>query len=377
MEILEEYFKEKTKNISFIEIKPDTYIDVNGYRVSENIPLPIIVDDLIDEVKDNDGGEEIKFESFINGIVYTIGVDPKFKYFEQYKEILYSFDKKIEDYIIYKSLNNISQDKLEIGLIWLRALYFINNKNLFGKYNYALAIAERAKEAFELKDIEQGKDLLDSSTKVLEEILDDDPDFHLALYKLGYHYKSKSEFRKSKITWEKFLRLGKEDELIEEVRNCLEAMEDDVIYEEGYNLILEGYSEDGLDKLLSIVDKYDKWWNLYFMIGLGYRQIGQYEKAKEYFEKVLELKEDQVDTLNELGLSLVYLGDTPNALKNFSKAIELRPTDYEIMCNRGMTYLQINDITNARKDILNAYEINPNDEVNIACVGELDNYIEK
>ena len=377
MEILEEYFKEKTKNISFIEIKPDTYIDVNGYRVSENIPLPIIVDDLIDEVKDNDGGEEIKFESFINGIVYTIGVDPKFKYFEQYKEILYSFDKKIEDYIIYKSLNNISQDKLEIGLIWLRALYFINNKNLFGKYNYALAIAERAKEAFELKDIEQGKDLLDSSTKVLEEILDDDPDFHLALYKLGYHYKSKSEFRKSKITWEKFLRLGKEDELIEEVRNCLEAMEDDVIYEEGYNLILEGYSEDGLDKLLSIVDKYDKWWNLYFMIGLGYRQIGQYEKAKEYFEKVLELKEDQVDTLNELGLSLVYLGDTPNALKNFSKAIELRPTDYEIMCNRGMTYLQINDITNSRKDILNAYEINPNDEVTIACVGELDNYIEK
>ena len=377
MEILEEYFKEKTKNISFIEIKPDTYIDVNGYRVSENIPLPIIVDDLIDEVKDNDGGEEIKFESFINGIVYTIGVDPKFKYFEQYKEILYSFDKKIEDYIIYKSLNNISQDKLEIGLIWLRALYFINNKNLFGKYNYALAIAERAKEAFELKDIEQGKDLLDSSTKVLEEILDDDPDFHLALYKLGYHYKSKSEFRKSKITWEKFLRLGKEDELIEEVRNCLEAMEDDVIYEEGYNLILEGYSEDGLDKLLSIVDKYDKWWNLYFMIGLGYRQIGQYEKAKEYFEKVLELKEDQVDTLNELGLSLVYLGDTPNALKNFSKAIELRPTDYEIMCNRGMTYLQINDITNARKDILNAYEINPNNEVTIACVGELDNYIEK
>ena len=377
MEILEEYFKEKTKNISFIEIKPDTYIDVNGYRVSENIPLPIIVDDLIDEVKDNDGGEEIKFESFINGIVYTIGVDPKFKYFEQYKEILYSFDKKIEDYIIYKSLNNISQDKLEIGLIWLRALYFINNKNLFGKYNYALAIAERAKEAFELKDIEQGKDLLDSSTKVLEEILDDDPDFHLALYKLGYHYKSKNEFRKSKITWEKFLRLGKEDELIEEVRNCLEAMEDDVIYEEGYNLVLEGYSEDGLDKLLSIVDKYDKWWNLYFMIGLGYRQIGQYEKAKEYFEKVLELKEDQVDALNELGLSLVYLGDVPNALKNFSKAIELRPTDYEIMCNRGMTYLQINDITNARKDILNAYEINPNDEVTIACVGELDNYIEK
>ncbi len=376
MEILEEYFKEKTKNISFIEIKPDTYIDVNGYKVTEDIPLPIIVDDLIDEVKDSDGAEEIKFASFINGIIYTVGVDPKFKYFKEYTDILYSFDKKIEDYIIYRSLNNISQDKLEVGLIWLRALYFINNKNLFGKYNYALAVAERAKQAFDLKDRKLGKELLDSSTKILEEILNDDSEYHLALYKLGYHYKSRNEFRKSQLTWEKFLRLGEEQELIDEVRDCLDSMEDDVIYEEGYNLILEGYSEDGLDKLLSIVDKYDKWWNLYFMIGLGYRQIGEYSKAKEYFEKVIELKEDQVDALNELGLSLVYLGDSENALKNFSKAIDLRPGDYEIMCNRGMTYLQNKDFENARADILKAYEINPNDEITIACVGELDNYIE-
>lgn len=375
MAIMDEYFKQKTNNISFIETKPGTYIDVNGYKITEEVPLPIVVDDLLKEVQASDDAEEIKFISFINGIVYTIGVDPKFKYFKEYSDILYSYDEKIEGYILYNALKSINEDELELGMIWLRALSFINNKNLFGRYNYSLAIAERAKQAFELKDRKLGKEFLESSTSILEEIIDEDPNFHLALYKLGYHYKSKNEFRKSKITWEKFLRLGKEQELLDEIRECLESIEDDVIYEEGYNLILEGYSDDGLEKLLSIVDKYDKWWNLFFMIGLGYRQVGEFEKAKGYFEKVIELEEDQADALNELGLCMVYLGDEEAGITNFSKAINARPDDCEIICNRGMTYIQMGDVKNAEKDITKAYEINPNDEITIACMNELDKYI--
>lgn len=375
MSKLDEYFKQKTKNISFIEIKPKTFIDVNGYRVTEDVPLPIVVDDLIEEVKTNEDANEIKFASFINGIIYTLGVDPEFKFFKEYRHILYSYDKKIEDYIIYKGLKDLSENNLEIGMIWLRAIYYINNKNLFGKYNYALAIAEKAKKAFEGNDRTIGEAFLNCSTKILEEILEDDPKHHLALYKLGYHYKSRNEFRKSKITWEKFLRVGKEDELLNEVRECLDIIEDNAVYEEGYNLILEGYSDEGLEILLPLVDAHNKWWNLYFMIGLGYRQVGEFDKAKEYFLKVLELEEDQVDALNELGLCSVYIGEVDEALRYFTKAIELRPTDYEIMCNRGMTYLQMNNIESAKKDILKAYEINPDDEITLSCMHELDQYI--
>lgn len=375
MDRLDEYFKRKTENISFIEIKPNTHIDVNGYKVTEKIPLPIVVDDLIEEVKENENiSEEIKFASFINGMVYTLGVDPDFKYTKEYKDLLYSYDEKIEGYILFRGIQEMTKENLESGMIWLRALYFINSKNLIGKYNYALAIAEKAKELIELSDFNQGKAFLDSSTKVLEEILNDDPDFHLAHYKLGYHYKSKKEYKKSQLTWEKFLRLGKEDELLQEVRDCLEEMKDDVIYEEGYNLVLEGYYQEGLEKLLALEERYDKWWNLYFIIGLGYRGMGEFDKAKLYFEKVLELEEDQVDALNELGICSVYIGQVDEAIKNFTKAISLRPDDYEIMCNRGMTYLQTNKVEDAREDIMKAYEINPNDEITISCLNELDKY---
>lgn len=371
---LDEYFKGKTKNISFIEIKPGNFVDVNGYQVTEDIPLPIVVDDLIDEVRESDNVDEIKFASFINGIVYTLGVDPEFKYFKEYSDILYSYDKKIEDYIIYKGLNYINEENLEIGMIWLRAINYINSKNLFGRYNYALAIAERAKKAFSLEDTELGKEFLESSTEILEEIVNEDPDYHLAHYKLGYHYRSKKEFKKSQLTWDKFLRLGEEEELMDEVRACLEDMKDEVIFEEGSSLILEGYSDKGLEKLLEIKDKYESWSNLSFMIGLGYRSTGEYKKAKIYFKQVLELNPNQVDALNELGLCSVYLGEVDEALDYFTKAIELSPNDFEIMCNRGMTYLQSNNVKSAKKDIMKAYEINSNDEITLACVNELDKH---
>ena len=371
---LDEYFKGKTKNISFIEIKPGSFVDVNGYEVTDDIPLPIVVDDLINEVRENDNTDEINFASFINGIIYTLGVDPKFQYFKEYSDILYSYDKKIEDYIIYKGLNYINEDNLEIGMIWLRAINYINSENLFGRYNYALAIAERAKKAILLEDTELGKVFLDSSTEILEDIVNKDPSYHLAHYKLGYHYRSKKEFKKSELTWEKFLRLGKEEELMDEVRTCLEEMKDDVIFEEGSSLILEGYSEQGLEKLLEIKDGYESWAELSFMIGLGHRATGQYDKARNYFKEVIKLNPNQADALNELGLCSVYLGEVDKALDYFTKAIELSPNDFEIMCNRGMTYLQTNKIEDAKKDIMKAYEINPNDEITISCVNELDKY---
>lgn len=375
MDRLKKYFKKKTKNISFIEMQANSYIDINNYKVGQEIPLPIVIDELVGEIKSGDAVDEIKFAQFIKGIIYTIGVDEEFKYFNEYKNILYSYDEKIEEYILYSGLKYINENDLETGMVWLRALNSLNSKNLFGKYNYALSLEERAKVALSLKDVDLAAMFLGASAHMLEEILSDDPNFHLAHYKLGYHYKNNNEFKKSQLTWEKFLRLGKENELIQEVREQLEEIKENVIYEEGCNSVLSGNPEEGLDRLLLLKEKYNEWWNLHFMIGLAYRQLGSFEKAKERFEKVLQLEEDQVDALNELGLCLVYLGSIEKGIINFTKAIKLRPDDYEIICNRGMSYLQLNDIENAKRDILNAYSMNDKDEITISCKNELERYI--
>lgn len=372
MKDLDNYFKEKTENLSFIEVKPKAYVDINGYKVCSQTPLPLIIDELIEEIKEKKAQEEVKVSAIINGMIYTIGVDPKFKHCEEYKNILYKYDVKIEEYILYNGLKKINEGLFEDGMIWLRSLTLINDRHLMGLYNYGLALEEKAKRLFVLDKKELGSAFLNKSTECFEKVIDIDDRFSQSYYKLGYHYKNSKQFKKCQLMWKKYIQLGNDDELLQEVREGLESVNDDVIYEEGYLQILNGNAEKGLEKLLPLKEKYIDWWNLLFMIGLGYRQLERFEEAKEEFINVLDIVPNQVDALNELGLCQVYLGDTTEAIETFSKAIELKPNDYEIICNRGMTYLQLMDISNAEKDILRAYAINSEDEITNACKNQLE-----
>lgn len=375
MNTLKDFLKKKTDKLSFIEIKEGSYVDIHGYKIGPEIPLPLIIDELVNEIKENRAQEEVKIASVINGMIYTIGVDEEFKYASCYKEVLYKYDSKIESYILFKGLKLVEAGDLEEGLVYLRSLVQINPNNLLGLYNYALALEEKAKNLLQFDNKKLGKLFLSESTKTFEEIISKEKNFSLAYYKLGFHYKNSKQFKKSQLMWEKFLQLKDNEELIDNVRENLRDIEDDALYEEGYTEILRGEAQKGLEKLLKLRDRYDDWWNLIFVVGLGYRQLGYYAEARYEFERVLELVPDQPDALNELGLCLASLGELREAVEAFSKAITIKPEDYEVICNRGMTYLHMGLIEDAKNDIERAYSINPEDEITVACKKELDKVI--
>lgn len=371
MNNIEEFFIQKVDNISFIELKDNADIIIKDYKLNPLVPLPLIVDELINEIKGNRAQNELKISSIINGIIYSIGADVNFKYNEEYKKILYAFDKDIENYILHKSLKLIEETKIDQGMIYLRTLVNLNRNNKLGLFNYGLSLERKANIDFDNNNIKKGWVFLNEATKVFEETLDLDETFSPTYYKLGYHYMNTSQYIKAKLIWEKFIKLSDDENLKEEIKDNLISIEDNVLYEEGYNEVLSGNPSKGLEKLLPLKEKYEDWWNLLFMIGLSYRMQGMYNEAKIEFENILKINQNQVDTLNELGLCLVNLGVFEEAIKNFTLALELRE-DYEILCNRGMTYLQIGKISEASIDINKAYELNPEDEITIACKKELD-----
>ncbi|KGG79623.1 hypothetical protein Y919_10945 [Caloranaerobacter azorensis H53214] len=369
---IEKFFKEKTENLTFIELKSSANTKFNKFKLDSNIPLPILVDELITEIKERRAQDEIKISSIIRGMIYTIGVDPNFPYIEKYRDILYSFDEKIEDFILYNGVKFIKEGLLDDGLIYLRALVVLNDKNVDGLYNYGVALEERTKKYLELRDEKRANMFINEATRQFENILEIDDEYPLAYYKLGYHYRLNKQFIKCKIIWEKFLTLSKDEELKEEIKLNLLEMQDDIVYEEGYNEIFTGDPVKGLEKLLPLKEKYTDWWNLLFIIGLGYRQIGDFAKAKEEFESVLSIVPGQVDALNELGLCLANLGQYEEAIEKFTEAYKKRPKDYEILCNRGMTYLQMGILDKAKEDIQKAYDENPLDEITIECMKEIE-----
>jgi tetratricopeptide (TPR) repeat protein len=365
MSRLDEYFKKKTKELSFIELKEGSSVDVNGYRIDSETPLPILTESLIEEVRTGNPEEEVRFSNMINGMIYTIGIDPEFKHIEEYKEALYSYDSNIEAYIKYLGVESLKNNKVDDAMICFRAVLELNEKNKEARYSYAVAMEERAKRAYELDDKKLGAAFLKEALRQMEKI--ESNEMPITHYKLGYYYKHFSEFRKSKIVWEKFLRAGEEKELLEEIREQLESIEDDVTYEEGYTSILEGRASEGIAKLLPLTEKYKSWWNLSFMLGLGYRQIGEVDEAMAYFKEALEVNPGQIDSLNELGLCYAAKLEFEKSIEMFSEAIKIEPKNHEIICNRGMAKFQLGQIEEAKADIERAYKINPEDEVVLAC----------
>ena len=210
-------------------------------------------------------------------------------------------------------------------------------------------------------------------SKKLEKIINMDENFALAYYHLGYHYYNQSQYIKAKVIWEEAMKLGLDEDIIAEIQENIGKMDYRVQYEEGYTLVFQGKFEEGLDKLLPLEEEYGDWWNLLFIIGIAYKNMGEMDKAILYFEKILIIKPKQVDTLVELALCEASSFNMDRAVELLEQAAKIKE-DPEILCNLGMAYLNTGSIDDAIYYIERAYELNPEDEITISCMRELDNY---
>ena len=187
MNTIEKHFKEKTSNLTFIELKENSFVELKGYIIKDELPLPILTEGLIKGIREGFYQEEISIGEIIQGVIYTIGTDADFPYIEEYKEILYAYDENIVDYIFYTSIKDLEKGEIDDGCIKLRALLVLEPRNTNAIFNYGLGIEALAKIYIE-DDKPKGQIFLDFSTNLFESILDIDEDYALVHYKLGYHY---------------------------------------------------------------------------------------------------------------------------------------------------------------------------------------------
>ena len=315
--------------------------------------------------------------SIADGMIFIMGIDSKFKYNEEYKKFLEAFRLKVnldlKAYMGYMSKKYFDIGELTDSLIYLKAMITMYPNDIEGLYHYSIVCQEIAKQEQKAMDNDaMNAYLLDALSK-LELIIQIDESFSLAYYHLGYHYYNQGQYIKAKVIWEEAIKLGIEEELVREIQDNIGKMDFKVQYEEGYSLVFQGRNEEGLEKLLPLEDEHSDWWNLLFMIGLAYKNMNEIEEAKKYFEKILIIKPNQVDTLVELGLCEAGSFNMEKAIEYFETAAKIKE-DPEILCNLGMAYLNNNELDDAIYYIERAYELDPQDEVTIACLRELDKY---
>lgn len=366
MGIINNYFKKYTDNVTFVELKDNAQLKIEGYSIRSDTPLPIITEELISEIKEGNLEEEIKMSNIVDAIIYLIGIDKNFPYIDEYKNILNAYDTNMEEYIFYKGIRLIEKEDYDNGAICFRALKLLNPKNINGIFNYSLALETIGKNFLSMGKEKEGMAFIRKATSELESILDIDENFTLAYYKLGYHYKFSGQNLKAKLMWNKFMKLDKDELRLDEIRKELDSIESSALLESGITYLSINKFDKALDSFLKLTPDLEDWWELNYLIGASYKGLNDYDKAIEYFKKSLEDNELEADVYNELGISYFYMGDIVEAVEVFSQGIEKIKDDYKLFFNRGLGYIQLNRLEESYKDINKAAELNPKDEnVNI------------
>jgi len=358
---VDSYFKKHIDKITFLELKKDTDIGNGKYSLKKELPLPIKTDSLINGIKEGNLQNEIDLSLIIDGIIFLMGTDPNFPYIEDYKDILYKVNENIHDYVFYSGIKYVEKKDNDSAAIYFRALKLLDPKNINGIFNYAIILEEISKKYFDLEMEEKAMEFIKASTRELESILDINEQYPLAYYKLGYHYKFSGNFIKAKLIWNKYLTLDKDELRLQEVREELASIEDDVEIERGLIHLEKDEFQEAIDIFEKLAKKYDNFWELKYFLGASYKGMGDFENAIELFYEALDLNMNNLDVYNELGICLVSLGKTDEAIDIFTVAIENLGNDYRLLYNRGLCYLQMREYNKAYDDISMAASLNVND----------------
>lgn len=374
---LDKYVLDKAEELVFITIDKSEDLGLIGYEVpKEGIKIPIKSNVLVKSIKDNKAQEEINMMSMIDAMIYLEGIDPDFIYNVEYDDLIETFARKSNfdymDYMGYMSNQAYSKGEIRDALVYIRAYLRMEPDDIMGLYQYAIICQELSLRYQKDEDVKAMNDFLLEALASLEKIIGLDDSFALAYYQLGFHYSNQNQFVKAKLTWDRALDLGLDDETRTDIMENLAKIDHKVRYEHAYNLVFQGKAEEGLQDLLDLESQYPDWWNLLFIISLAYKSLEDLGQAKSYLEKILITRPTQVDTLVEMALCLAQEANMTGAIAYLTRAAKLKKDDPEILCNLGMAYLHNGEEDEARYYIGRAYEIDPTDEVTQACIRTLD-----
>jgi type IV pilus assembly protein PilF len=107
-------------------------------------------------------------------------------------------------------------------------------------------------------------------------------------------------------------------------------------------------------------------------LGWAYYNKGQYDKAKQYLKKALELQPDFFIAQLNLGRTYLATGRLHAALSLFEKVAQTNPKDPALLLEMGKTYRLLGDYNNARLALKGAIEYTEDSDLAVEASEELN-----
>jgi tetratricopeptide (TPR) repeat protein len=347
-------------SVFFISMEGRSDFRIGNFKVREDIPLPVYVEDEKKFSVDN-----INPDNIISGMIKILMEDSQNDHLEYYREFIFTVQPEIEarlSSIGYDAEKNMKfQDAIDIYRVLLALKPDSINSNLnlaicYDEFSQYLFSHGRENEALKMEELSF------DFFKIVENF-DDKPDN--AYYYLGRFFLYRENYQKARENLEEFIRNTDDEERKKEAGEILTDINNSGMMDENYKSSMEMITADkneaAVDYINRYIEKYPDSWHGYYIKGQALRKMENFKDAVDIFNKALSLNPDSSDIYNEIGLCHMDLKDFAKSELNFYRALKKNPEDLAILTNLAILNFRRGNKTEAVKycDIILEYD--PND----------------
>ncbi len=349
-------------NIVYVSLPENFTSHIKGFLFDPKVLLPVEVSDI-----EHFSQDELSFESIMSAILKISAYDQNNVNFPYYKKLLLALNPNIINILINVGLSKIDEGDYNLALEIFLSLKGVEGENEVILFNLALLYEKMAENFLRL---EQHMDAISSNQNALniyERLLTLDSPNENVFANAGFFFVKQYKLDRAQELLRHYLRISNNLGLknkVNEILNVIEVHKDLALnLERIYDLIILSKEDEAICELIKLLEYHKDSWNVWFLLGWGYRRKGFYLQAKDAFLKVLFFDSNNVDAMNEISICLMELFKFDESLKHLLRALELEPDNIKIISNLGILYLKMERKKEAREYFQIILEYDPNDPI--------------
>ena len=371
------------ESVYFITLPDDFKLSEYALKIDKTVPLPV-------QKKSGESTPDIKSlepEQILAGILTVLAYDRHNAYLDYYRSIIKKARPDIQRELTEAAILKSKDEDWELAEELFMTLRGVDPENPVTALNIAIFLDQRA-ESYRKSNLNEDADAYDNDAfKYYKEAMNAEPPLPDAFFNCGFFHLKQYDFREAKSCFETYVALTcdatddelgengiykkeRAQELVDRINN--ENLEDKAFIT-AYKLISGGQEEKGLKEIRSFLEKNQKVWNAWFLLGWGLRKLCRWEDAKQAFEESIVCGgNDNADTHNELAICLMETGNLSGAKSELLKALSLAPENEKIISNLGYLSLKEGKRDEAQKYFAAVLEYCPNDKIAAAELAKLE-----
>jgi tetratricopeptide (TPR) repeat protein len=318
---VKKYLIKYMKEFLFDELSASRLETKGMSEVLKGVSIPLRQEDR-DAVR-NKG--ELRPGVLAENMARVIGIDPHFRHAEAYASFMKTvFGTKAVENLTRKAKDLADLEKYDDACIYFRAALVLEHSHLAAMYGYARVLRVLYGKG---QSEEYIGNLKAESLEYFEMLTEFHPNFDSGWYYLGYMYLNLGLYTKAKLAWERYMDRARVMKDRHEIKQRIEQLATPIRIEEGYNAVLSGKWEEGVEILEPFrKGAYKDWWPLWYYLGVAYAQTGRGSEAVPALKEALKGNPRHIESMEELVVLYAAQSDKAN-VKKYRDKIELVKKD--------------------------------------------------